>query len=144
MDSEDYFVQIFFDNVNFHYYIVYPPKFLEDYQAWWDSRARNEPINLQWTCLLLSICACSTQHLDETIKPQVEKDMSMSARELTELYCDLTVELSNSIPVGRYHLLNVQRMLHIAYWYKAEAKFVEAWHQIGAAVRESQELGTSN
>ena len=135
------FVQIFFKNVNYHYYIVYPPKFTEEYQAWWNSRAQNEPVTLQWTCLLLSILACATQHLDEQILPQVEASMDMTGRELTELYCNLTTDLANSIPSGRYHLLNVQRMLHTCYWYKAEARFVEAWHLIGASVRESQELG---
>lgn len=32
-------------------------------------------------------------------------------------------------------------MLHTIYWYKVEARFIEAWHLIGAAVCEAQELG---
>lgn len=90
------------------------------------------------------ICACATQHLDLDIKPKIEADMGEVAEQLTERYHAAAQELSNAIPVGHYHLLNVQRMLHSIYWYKSEARFVEAWHLIGAAVRESQELGTSS
>lgn len=32
-------------------------------------------------------------------------------------------------------------MLHTIYWYKVEARFIEAWHLIGVAVCEAQELG---
>lgn len=96
---------------------------------------------MQWTSLLLAICSCATQHLDTVERPQLENDFGDSADNLTEIYLNAARELSNSIPDGHYHLLNVQRMLHSIYWYKAEARFVEAWHLIGAAVREAQELG---
>lgn len=87
------------------------------------------------------VCSCATQHLNANDRPKIELDMRESTEELTENYRDLARELSNAIPVGHYHLLNVQRMLHAIYWYKSEARFVEAWHLIGAAVREAQELG---
>ncbi|GAO14013.1 hypothetical protein UVI_02035660 [Ustilaginoidea virens] len=50
-------------------------------------------------------------------------------------------ELASVIPVGHYHFLNVQRLLHSCYWYKAEAKFLEAWHVLSAAILEARELG---
>lgn len=144
MCQTDQLVQIFFDTVNYHYYIVYPPRFLEEYREWWDRRARREKVTLQWTALLASICACATQHLDLDVKPRIEAEMGEVAEKLTEKYNDLSRDLAGMIPNGRYHLLSVQRMLHIIYWYKSEARFVEAWHLIGAAVRESQELGNAD
>lgn len=96
---------------------------------------------MQWTSLLLTICSCATQHLHLDDKPQLESDFGESVDVLTERYLFAARELSNSIPDGHYHFLNVQRLLHAIYWYKSEARFVEAWHLIGAAVREAQELG---
>lgn len=87
------------------------------------------------------VCACAVQHLDVEEKPQIELGFGEPSEVLTERFMQVGRELANSIPDGHFHLLNVQRMLHAIYWYKAEARFVEAWHLIGAAVRESQELG---
>ncbi|KAM5354125.1 hypothetical protein ACJ41O_000775 [Fusarium nematophilum] len=137
----DALVQSFFNNVNYHYYIIYPPIFLQEYQNWWDRRSSNEPLSLQWTILLVMVCACATQHLDVEMKPIVEVELAESADKLSKEYHNAGTELARVIPVGHCHLLNIQWMLHSIYWFKAEAKFVEAWHVIGAAVREAHELG---
>lgn len=36
--------------------------------------------------------------------------------------------------------MNVQRLVHSCYWYKAEARFVEAWHVLNQAILEAKEL----
>lgn len=143
LTAADALVQLFFDNVNYHYYIIYPAVFLNEYQDWWEARTQNKAVTIQWTSLLIMVCACAIQHLDAQDKPQIELDFGESSEVLTERFLNVGRELANSVPPGHYHLLNVQQMLHAIYWYKAEAKFVEAWHLIGAAIRESQELGLS-
>ncbi|RSL72080.1 hypothetical protein CEP53_001283 [Fusarium sp. AF-6] len=137
----DALVQSFFNNVNYHYYIIYPPIFLQEYQTWWDRRTSNKDVSLQWTILLVMVCACATQHLDVEMKPIVEVELAEAADTLTKEYHKAGTELGRVIPIGQCHLLNIQWMLHSIYWYKAEARFVEAWHVIGAAVREAHELG---
>ncbi|KAM0264610.1 hypothetical protein ACHAPA_008124 [Fusarium lateritium] len=137
----DALVQSFFNNMNYHYYIIYPPVFLQDYQEWWDRRSRNQSLSLQWTILLVMVCACATQHLDVDMKPIVEVQLSEPSDKLTVEYHKAATELGRVIPLGHCHLLNIQWMLHSIYWYKSEARFVEAWHVIGAAVREAHELG---
>ncbi|KAM0561354.1 hypothetical protein ACHAPJ_003233 [Fusarium lateritium] len=137
----DALVQSFFNNVNYHYYIIYPPTFLQEYQAWWDRRSHNQTLSLQWTILLVMVCACATQHLDVEMKPIVEVELSEPAEKLTVEYHQAATELARVIPLGHCHLLNIQWMLHSIYWYKAEARFVEAWHVISACVREAHELG---
>ncbi|KAM0389160.1 hypothetical protein ACHAQC_009038 [Fusarium culmorum] len=137
----DALVQSFFNTVNYHYYIIYPPTFLQEYQTWWDRRSRNQTLSLQWTILLVMVCSCATQHLDVGIKPMVEIELSEPSDKLTVDYHSAATELGRVIPLGHCHLLNIQWMLHSIYWYKAEARFVEAWHVIGAAVREAHELG---
>jgi hypothetical protein len=81
------------------------------------------------------------QHLDVEEKPHIELDFSEASELHTKQYLQVSRELANSIPDGHFHLINVQRVLQAIHWYRAEARFVEAWYLIGAAVRESQELG---
>ncbi|KID92415.1 Fungal specific transcription factor [Metarhizium guizhouense ARSEF 977] len=137
----DALVQNFLNHVNFHYYIIYPPSFLEEYKTWWSLRSENRPLGMQWTCLLLMVCACSTQYTDSDLERKLEIDLGQSAQELTEQYHNAARELHGAIPVGNNHLLNVQSLLHSCYWYKSEARFVECWHVLSTAIREAQELG---
>ncbi|KAF5020223.1 hypothetical protein F66182_7740 [Fusarium sp. NRRL 66182] len=137
----DALVQNFFNTVNYHYYIIYPPTFLQEYQAWWERRSRDQTLSLQWTILLVMVCACATQHLDVEMRPIVEAELGEDPDKLTIVYHQAATDLGRAIPVGQCHLLNIQWMLHSIYWYKSEARFVEAWHVIGAAVREAHELG---
>lgn len=137
----DSVVQIFLSTVNFHYYIVYPPVFLREYQAWWDKRTNDEPLSVQWTCLILMVCAVTTQHLDIATRRKLELDWGEKTHKLTERYHTAARELSSVVPVGYHHLYNIQALLHSCYWYKAEARFLECWHVLSTTVREAQELG---
>ena len=139
---QDALIENFLQTLNFHYYIVYPTVFLEEYRGWWDARDRNEPLGVQYTCLLIMVCACTMQHLDIGTRRMLELDWGDTADRLSERYHTMARELGSIVPVGYYHLYNVQQLLHSCYWYKAEAKFLECWHVLSTAVREAQELGT--
>lgn len=137
----DSLVQNFLGNVNYHYYIIYPPNFLEEYQAWWKDRAAHKPLDLQWMCLLMTICACSCQYTDLKLQRRLEEDLGVPIQTLSDRYHNAARELHSVIPVGHNHLLRVQALLHSCYWYKGEVRFVECWHVLASAVREAQELG---
>ncbi|KJZ71699.1 hypothetical protein HIM_08896 [Hirsutella minnesotensis 3608] len=137
----DSLVQNFLNNVNYHYYIIYPPSFLDDYRAWWASRSENKPLSLQWTCLLLMVCACSAQYTDVELQHKLENDLNATTKSLAECYHHAARELHSVIPVGNNHLLSVQSLLHSCYWYKSKGRFIECWHVLSAAIREAQELG---
>lgn len=81
------------------------------------------------------------QHLHVESEAWAGLGQSGTPDELSERFHQLGRTLAQSVPARRYHLLNIQRLLHSIYWYKAEARFVEAWHDIGAAIQEAQELG---
>ncbi|CAM1504232.1 Fc.00g018230.m01.CDS01 [Cosmosporella sp. VM-42] len=136
----DTLVQNFLNNVNFHYYIVYPPSFLEQYQQWWTDRAANKPLCVQWTCLLLMACACASQYTDVDLQRKLEIDLGDTVQRLTEQYHEAARQLGSTIPIGYSHLVNVQQLLHSCYWFKSEARFVECWHVLNSAIREAQEL----
>ncbi|KAF4963716.1 hypothetical protein FSARC_8286 [Fusarium sarcochroum] len=136
----DILVQNFINNVNFHYYIVYPPSFLEQYQQWWTARAEGRPLSVQWTCLLLNVCACASQYTDVDLQRKLEVGLDDTIQRITEQYHEAARELGSSIPLGHSHLINVQQLLHSCYWFKSEARFIESWHVLNSAVREAQEL----
>lgn len=136
----DLLIQNFLLKVNYHYYIMYQDDFLKEYQNWWRDRVACRPLGLQWTCLLAMICACSTQYTEPDLKLMLESDLGESVQELSESYHRAARELYSVIPVGHSHIYNVQQLLHSCYWYKSEARFIEAWHVLSAAIREAQEL----
>lgn len=131
----------FLDNVNFHYYIVYPPSFREAYDAWWVDREHGKNLGLQWTCLLLTALACSVQQTDLASEQALEAALGEPLRVTTNKFHNAARELQSVIPSANYHILNVQQQLYSCYWFKTEARFIEAWHVLSAAVREAQELG---
>jgi hypothetical protein len=87
------------------------------------------------------VCACSTQYANAELQRKMEMDLGENMQNLTERYHNAARELHSAIPVGNSHLLNVQSLLHSCYWYKSEARFVECWHVLSAAIREAQALG---
>ncbi|KAI1053644.1 hypothetical protein LB505_012734 [Fusarium chuoi] len=137
----DTLVQNFFDNVNFHYYIIYPSTFLDDYRDWWADRILGNPLKLQWTCLLTVICACSAQYLSIELQGKVEHELGEKTQTLTERYHCASNDLYSIIPPRKGHLHGVQYLLHSCYWYKSEARFTECWYSLSAAIREAQEIG---
>jgi hypothetical protein len=140
-EHTDSLIQIFLGTVNFHYYLVYPPVFVREYQSWWDDKAKGRPLGVQWTCLLLMVCAVTTQHLDVSTRRKLELDWGEKTQKLSQRYHSLSRELSSVVPMNYHHMYNIQQLLHTCYWHKAEAQFLECWHVLSTTVREAQELG---
>ncbi|KAH8173422.1 fungal specific transcription factor domain-containing protein [Sarocladium implicatum] len=137
----DALVDKFFTTVNLHYFIINEPIFRKDYREWWLARPQRKNIRLQWTCLLLMVCACTIQQVEEGERLRIEESLGDTSDKLADRFHNAARELGGVIPVGKYHLHNVLWRLHSSYWFKAEAKFLEAWHVLGEAIREGQELG---
>ncbi|KAL2674994.1 hypothetical protein Neosp_011174 [[Neocosmospora] mangrovei] len=120
---------------------VIPPRpYTEQYQQWWTARGDNRPLSVQWTSLLLMVCACASQYTDIDLQRKLEVDLGDTIQRLTEQYHEAARELGSTIPIGYSHLTNVQQLLHSCYWFKSEARFVECWHVLNSAIREAQEL----
>lgn len=75
------------------------------------------------------------------MRRKLELELGEPVEKLGDLYHNAARELHSVIPVGNNHLLSVQQLLHSSYWYKSEARFVESWQVLNAAIREAQELG---
>ncbi len=96
---------------------------------------------LQFTALLFTVCACSIQHADESLRAVIQRDLGEHTEPLSEKYHNLARELGSVVPPGYSHLHSCQSMLHSSYWYISQAKYPEAWHALSAAARECQILG---
>ncbi|KAK4233006.1 fungal-specific transcription factor domain-containing protein [Achaetomium macrosporum] len=138
----DMLVENFFDNVNYHYGILHQPSFMDAYADWWS--LRREPQNrrtIALTCLVLRICANSTQFLPHNAVSQLEAELGDSIDHLSANYQSAAETLSDFLPPGAGGLVNAQQLFLGSTWLKAEANFVMSWHALGTAVREAQELG---
>ncbi|KAM3488966.1 hypothetical protein MY3957_007727 [Beauveria namnaoensis] len=132
-------LRIFFQDINNQFYILYPAAFFDEYQVWWTRVEEKRPLALQFTALLFTVCACSIQHADQSLKAVLERDMG-DIESLSEKYHSLARELGSVVPPGYNHLHSCQSMLHSSYWYISQGKYSEAWHALSAAARECQTL----
>ncbi|KAL7932885.1 hypothetical protein V8C35DRAFT_65703 [Trichoderma chlorosporum] len=121
--------------------MIHKNDFGREYNRWWSRKQRNASLPIQWTCLLLMLCACACQHLPIDIQKKLEKMLGKSCQESTESFHHAARYLYSAMPADRYHKNNVLWLLHSTYWYKAEAMFSEACHVFYTAVREAQALG---
>ncbi|KYK57689.1 Fungal specific transcription factor [Drechmeria coniospora] len=136
----DKLMKLFVKDVNYHYYIIFPQDLFYEYHIWWERRMKNKPVTLQFTCLLAMICSCCIQHADNEMQHELQQISGLDSDTLSEQLHSAVRELASVIPIGHYHIFNVQRLLQSCYWYKAEASFLEAWQVLSAAILEAKEL----
>jgi hypothetical protein len=137
----DILVQNFLIDTNYQYYLIYPPTFSQEYSLWWADRASGRKLKPEFTCLLLRVCALSTQFLSVETRGKLELELGESAQRLTERYHHAAQQLSINIRPGKGGLTQVQQLMLAASWLKSEAMFTESWHALGSAIHEAQELG---
>lgn len=141
----DMLLKNFFDNVNYHYGILHQPSFMAVYVDWWsqrrDAQSLRSPSVMALTCLILRICANSTQFLSPHASSQLELDLGDSIQNLSKTYNDAAQTISGCISPGTGGLLYAQQLFLAATWHKGQADFVRSWHELSAAVRQCQEIG---
>jgi len=117
------------------------------YVSWWsrrrDSNASWTSSDNSFTCLVLRVCANSSQFLPSTLRGRIESELGDSAKELGVRYQAAANTLSNAIRPGAGGLVQVQQHFLDAIWLKNEAEVIDAWHALATAVRVAQEIGQS-
>ncbi|KAL7805613.1 N-terminal binuclear Zn cluster-containing/DNA binding domain-containing protein [Trichoderma gracile] len=138
----DVLIGNFFDNVNYHYGILHQPSFMIAYVDWWSHRRKTQSESAtRLTCLILRICANSAQFLSTQASLQLETDLGDSVQDLSRSYHDAAQTMSAFLSPASGDLVNAQQLFLAATWHKGEADFIQAWHELGAAVRVVQEMG---
>ncbi|PTB66107.1 N-terminal binuclear Zn cluster-containing/DNA binding domain-containing protein [Trichoderma citrinoviride] len=137
----DVLIKNFFDNVNYHYGILHQPSFMIAYVNWWSHRRRAQSESaIGLTCLILRICANSSQFLSQETSLQLEVDLGDSVQNLSRTYHDAAQTISAFLSPRCGDLVNAQQSFLAATWHKGEADFVRSWHELGATVRLVQEM----
>lgn len=136
-------MQNFLVVANYQYYTCFPAQLTAQCTEWWEDRAAGRQLSPEFTCLLLQVCASSTQFVEEDLRTKLETELGDSMQTLTERFHAAAVALSASIPPGEVQdsIVMVQQLFLGAVWYKYEAKMIEAWHALGSAIRAAQESG---
>lgn len=144
--SPDILVQNFLNIANYQYYTCFPPQLQAQCAEWWADRANSRRLSPEFTCLLLQVCASSTQFVEEKLRIRLESELGEKIQTLTESFHAAALKLSATIPPGdvRDPVTMVQQLFLGAVWFKYEAKMIEAWHAIGSAIRAAQESGMNN
>lgn len=140
MQKQDVLVQNYLETANLQYYPVFPEQLRGQSAKWWESRAAGHKLSPELTCLLLRVCAVSTQYLEASLLQRLESELGEKAQTMTDRFHNAAQKLSASIPQGKGGVANVQQLFLAAKWYKGEACMVESWHALSVAVRAAQEI----
>lgn len=120
---------------------LYPSQVLDQYETWWPTRRSQK--NLSFSSLVLRLCSLALQCLPTQLRQHIEDEVGDNVQFLTERYHNAAKELSDFSDLGAGDLTHVQQLFLTAAWLKAEGFYTRAWHYLGAAIREAQELGKS-
>ncbi|KAM0466337.1 hypothetical protein ACHAPV_001296 [Trichoderma viride] len=123
----DALVDHFLNDVNYRYYIIHPAKFRQEYNQWWADRDNEKPLGLQWTSLLLMVCACSAQHPNDALRQVLRAETAPPALELSNRLHGAACELHEAIPPDAMHLYTVQQLLHSFFWLKSRSCYADCW-----------------
>ncbi|KAK4116723.1 hypothetical protein N656DRAFT_701725, partial [Canariomyces notabilis] len=136
----DCLVDNWLNGANYHYYVLYPPEFRTQYDGWWASPTDKATPEL--TSLIMRVCACSLQFImSESVKRRLEWELKADVATFSNRMHTAAEKLSATIPPGKGGLIDVQQLLLTAFWYKSGDRWTDAWHALGRAVREANEIG---
>ena len=138
--EQDILVQNYLEGANLQYYPVFPEQLRGQSAKWWESRSAGHRLSPELTCLLLRVCAVSTQYLEASLLQRLEAELGEKAQAMTDRFHKAAQRLSASIARGKGGIVHVQQLFLEAQWYKGEACMVESWHALSVAVREAQEI----
>jgi hypothetical protein len=136
-------VNNYLNDVNFHYYIVHPTVFRQEYNQWWDDRDNEKPLGLQWTSLLLMVCAYSALHPDDAIGQALQIDQGPSTLQLSKRLHNAGQELSFVTPPAflYLHIHTVQQLLQSVIWLKTRICYYDCLDVLSKAIQEARGIG---
>lgn len=119
--------------------ILYPSQVWDHYQLWWSTRKEKKDIN--FASIILRLCSLALQCLPIRLREHIEYELGDSVQSLTERYHNAAERLINYSDMTSGEIIHVQQRFLTAVWFKGEGFFAKAWHCLGDAIRQAQELG---
>jgi hypothetical protein len=127
------------ENIGYARIILYPNQVLDRYKTWWPMRRQKKDLN--FASIILRLCSLALQFLPTRLREHIEYELGDSVQSLTERYHDAAKRLSDYSASTAGEMGHVQQLFLTAVWFKGEGCYAKAWHCMGAAIREAQELG---
>ncbi|KKO98250.1 hypothetical protein THAR02_09647 [Trichoderma harzianum] len=140
----DALVDNFLGFVNLRYYIVHPVMFRREYRNWCSLAYNDNHVELQWTALLLMVCACSAQYPSDALHRVLEEEQSQPIHQLSENYHETGRKLATRIPMGKYDIHAIQTYLHSSLFFKMKARYPECRRDLAAAVQIASKMNISH
>lgn len=120
-------------------------------EEWFEQCASNNSPNSaskrkilsQFPALLLQVLAIALQMLPkEHHRFMAQLNLGReNFYNLSATYSNTACELASLLPASSPTLVRVQQWYLRSSWLKSEGRAVEAWHALGQAIREAQEMG---
>jgi hypothetical protein len=79
--------------------------------------------------------------MSESVKRRLEWELKADVATFSNRMHTAAEKLSATIPPGKGGLIHVQQLFLTAFWYKSGDRWTDAWHALGKAVREANEIG---
>ncbi|CUS12744.1 unnamed protein product [Tuber aestivum] len=144
-------VKVFFSECNWIYGTLHEATFMAHLNEWFEiCAAKDSPhspvkkkILSQFPALLLQVLAIALQMLPrEHHKFMGQLNLGKeNFYTLSATYSSTACELASLISASSPTLPRVQQWFLRSSWLKSEGRAVEAWHALGQAIREAQEMG---
>lgn len=141
--SED-LLRNYLQKVNYTYYSIHPPTFLQEYTDWVSNVAVGRKVSAAYTCLLLQICSNSAQTPTQELRKKLQCTLGENARAISKRLHDAAAKLGEIITPGTGGVHRTLQLALAASWLKGEGLIIEGWHCLSRAVREAQECGELN
>jgi hypothetical protein len=140
-------VEHFFRDVNWIYEMMHPTLFLGRYEKWWQCVPGSTSESLQFSILILRVCAYSAQFFPlstQELGPPGEDTLMGVPLDKIRKHChDLASRLQRLCDQlsGPRSLIWVQQLFYAACYEKNEGNIKDAWFILGYAIRVVQDLG---
>jgi hypothetical protein len=137
----DTLVDNFMANFNYRHFAVYPPQFKEEYQKWWKDVDEKKPLCVDFSGLVLRVCASSSQYLGPELHRQLRGELSVPPLVLSQCLNDAADNLSKCRPDGYGNLTRMQELFHAACWLKSDGQISKVWRVLCNLVHEAKAIG---
>ena len=138
----DFLTQHFFKEVNWIHQFLYAPEYLAQYELWWNHQGDFHVENVQFTILMLQICAYASgylptkQYTSDTIRGQSLSDIRNQCTNVANLLKDSCGASLHKTTLTRIQYLCLEAMSH-----EQEGRFNLSRSVLAQVIQEFQAAG---
>ena len=122
--------------------LIYPPRFLAQYQRWWSLERPMSVVDIEFAVLLLRICSYASQFLPSPTHT-IDRIRGMLLADIHNACDDIATNLSVTCARldARGSLLRVQHLAYDALISSCEGRISASWETLSCTIRVAQRVG---